>query len=152
LEIRESDERDLKDIEELERESFSDPWSEKSLRPSFGTKILVGEVARDAEYTKDPGSKRIVGYAIIRTVADEAELLRICVAKDTRRNGYGRKILSSALELAKNDGAEKMFLEVRSANAPARGLYTSAGFEETGIRKNYYSDPVDDAVIMVKLQ
>lgn len=137
--IRASEEYDIKYIAGLERENFSDPWSEESLRTAYGMKMLVC----------DFGDNKISGYIIIRTVAGEAELLRICVAGDVRRGGIGRKLLEEGLRLAKEDGAEQMFLEVRSKNDPARGLYKKAGFEETGLRKNYYSDPQDDAVIMV---
>ncbi|MCR5828756.1 MAG: ribosomal protein S18-alanine N-acetyltransferase [Lachnospiraceae bacterium] len=140
---------------ELERECFSDPWSEDSITEMYGTKILVGveEAGTDEGIGVEPTERTvrgIVGYAVIRTVADEAELLRICVSKSARRNGFGRMLLSESLKTAKEDGAERVFLEVRSQNLPARSLYEKAGFEETGVRKNYYHDPTDDAVIMMR--
>jgi len=139
LEIRKAQENDIAEIAALERECFSDPWSEESLRDTAGTLTLVA--------TEGSG---VAGYIITRCVAGEAELFRICVKSEARRKGTGRLLLESGLEAARADGAEKMFLEVRSQNAPARALYTSAGFAEAGLRKGYYSDPVDDAVIMIK--
>lgn len=138
MEIRKAQENDIAEIAALERECFSDPWSEESLRDTVGTLTLI---ATDGS--------TVVGYIITRCVAGEAELFRICVKKEARRHGTGRLLLMRGIEAAREDGAGKMFLEVRSQNAPARALYSKAGFKEAGIRKNYYSDPQDDAVIMV---
>lgn len=139
LQIRESRENDIAEIAALEKECFTDPWSEESLRDAAGTRSFV---ATEGE--------SVVGYIITRCVAGEAELFRICVKSEARGKGTGRLLLKEGLEAAKADGAEKMFLEVRSRNVPARALYASAGFEEAGLRKGYYSDPEDDAVILVK--
>ena len=139
LEIRKAQENDIAEIAALERECFSDPWSVESLRDTAGTLTLI---ATD--------NSTVVGYIITRCVAGEAELFRICVKEEARRHGTGRLLLMRGIEAAREDGAGKMFLEVRSQNAPARALYASTGFMEAGLRKNYYSDPEDDAVIMVK--
>ncbi len=158
MEIRKAQEDDIAEIAALERENFSDPWSEDSLRSAYGMKILVdvsykeGLASGNAEMFGCPlknTTEKVDGYIIIRTVAGESELLRICVEKNARRGGIGGKLLTEGLKLAKEDGAEKMFLEVRSKNDPAKALYEKAGFKEVGVRKNYYSDPQDDAVIMV---
>ncbi len=138
MEIRKAQGNDIAEIAALERKCFSDPWSEESLRDTVGTLTLV---ATDGN--------TVVGYIITRCVAGEAELFRICVKEEARRHGTGRLLLMRGIEAAREDGAGKMFLEVRSQNAPARALYANAGFEEAGLRKNYYSDPEDDAVIMV---
>jgi len=151
LEIRKAQKNDIAEIAALEKECFSDPWSEESLGTSYGMKILVG-VSGNAEMFGCPlknTTKKVDGYIIIRTVTGESELLRICVEKNARRGGIGGKLLTEGLKLAKEDGAEKMFLEVRSKNDPARALYDKAGFKEAGVRKNYYSYPQDDAIIMV---
>lgn len=138
MEIRKAQGNDIAEIAALERECFSDPWSEESLHDTVGTLTLVAT----------EGST-VLGYIITRCVAGEAELFRICVKEEARRHGTGRLLLMRGIEAAREDGAGKMFLEVRSQNAPARALYSKAGFKEAGIRKNYYSDPQDDAVIMV---
>lgn len=138
MEIRKAQGNDIAEIAALERECFSDPWSEESLRDTVGTLTLVAT----------EGST-VLGYIITRCVAGEAELFRICVKEEARRHGTGRLLLMRGIEAAREDGAGEMFLEVRSQNTPARALYSKAGFKEAGIRKNYYSDPQDDAVIMV---
>lgn len=138
MEIRRAQENDIPGIAALERECFSDPWSEKSLKETPGTMMLV---ATDNEC--------ITGYIITRCVAGEAELFRICVKGEARRKGTGQMLLESGIEAAKAEGAKRLFLEVRSKNAPARGLYIKAGFKETGLRRDYYTDPQDDAVIMM---
>ena len=139
MEIRKAQENDITEIAALEGECFSDPWSEESLRDTAGALTLI---ATDGS--------AVVGYIVTRCVAGEAELFRICVKGEARRHGTGRLLLESGLEAAAAGGAEKMFLEVRSQNVSARALYAKVGFKEAGLRKNYYTDPQDDAVIMVK--
>lgn len=139
LEIRKAREVDISGIAALERECFSDPWSEESLCDTFGILTLI---ATD-------GSS-LLGYIVTRCLAGEAELFRICVKSEARRQGIGRLLLERGLEAAAADGAEKMFLEVRSHNSPARALYAGVGFKEAGLRKNYYSEPEDDAIIMLR--
>ncbi|MCR5432601.1 MAG: ribosomal protein S18-alanine N-acetyltransferase [Lachnospiraceae bacterium] len=142
MKIRRYREKDIKTLAALEKDNFSDPWSEDSLRNSYGTDILVA--------FDEPDDEDVAGYIIIRTVADESELLRICVSTALRKHGIGWRLISEGINLAKDDGATKMFLEVRSQNSPAIALYRKAGFRDEGLRKNYYSDPQDDAVIMVR--
>ncbi|AXK39662.1 ribosomal protein S18-alanine N-acetyltransferase [Crenobacter cavernae] len=79
-----------------------------------------------------------VGVAVWMLVIDEAELLNIAVARLYQGRGLGRRLLQSVLADARAAGARRLFLEVREGNAPARALYRSLGFVETGLRKNYY--------------
>lgn len=80
-------------------------------------------------------------------VADEFEIDNVAVAADWRKSGIGSKLLSAAIEIARQNGANQAFLEARSSNRPACLLYEKIGFVATGRRKNYYRDPVDDALI-----
>ena len=93
--------------------------------------------------------ENIAGYGVLRVLAPEAEIEDICVSEDMRQLGIGRSLLQHMISLAKEKEAETVFLEVRSQNTAARKLYEKTGFTESYIRKAYYRDPVDDAVIMM---
>ncbi len=81
---------------------------------------------------------RIVGYFVVMIVVDEAELLEIAVDSDVQGRGYGKTLLKAAAAAARAQACRCMHLEVRASNARARKMYVSAGFCETGLRKNYY--------------
>ena len=91
----------------------------------------------------------VVGYILGTKIPPEGEIYRIAVREDKRQRGIGYRLLSYGLKTEMGHGVETVFLEVRSQNAPARALYRAYGFKEIGIRKNYYQNPADDAVIMV---
>jgi len=78
------------------------------------------------------------GFALWRTAADEAELLTIAVQADRRRHGIGRRLVDAVVEQARHGGAQSLYLEVGADNAPARSLYSQAGFVEVGRRPDYY--------------
>lgn len=121
----------------IERECFSEPWSEKMLTESYDS----GQYVFVSVY--DGGTA--AGYACGSISFDEGEIQRICVLPGYRRRGYGYRLmneLESAMSVA---GCKTVFLEVRSRNEAAIALYEKIGFEKTGLRKNYYGD--DDAVI-----
>lgn len=90
------------------------------------------------------------GIAAVMHVLDESELLEIAVQPAMQGRGYGKALLAQAIALARRNGAERMFLEVRESNARARKMYTSFGFEETGRRRNYYptENGREDAILM----
>lgn len=128
---------DTKKIAQMEKEYFSDAWSEK---------IIADEVAKERVIViKD--KENIVDYCIFMIAADEGEILRIAVDNKQRKKGYGKKLLSFAIDEIKRQGVISVFLEVRAANSAARALYSSVGFEEIGKRKNYYNNPKEDAII-----
>lgn len=93
-------------------------------------------------------SGAIVGMAAARIVAGEAELFNIAVALEHRRTGVGRNILDTAIAEARRGGAERLFLEVRSSNSGARAFYTALGFSQVALRRNYYQDPAEDALVL----
>ena len=92
-------------------------------------------------------SAEILGYGLLRCF-DDAEVIRIAVSETSRRQGIGRRLLAEMIAHAKACGAAGIFLEVRSGNAAAVGLYREAGFTEEGIRRGYYHNPPEDALIM----
>lgn len=97
---------------------------------------------------KDTHTDTVVGFAGIMIVADEAELLNIAVSSNYRRYGIAKRLLEHLFTLARQQGAYRMLLEVRKSNEGARALYEQMGFSKLGIRKNYYSGPTEDAIIM----
>lgn len=130
----------------LERICFpSDFWSEISFYEALRTPAASIYAAYNKELTK------IVAYGVIYSAADEGDLANIAVIPEMRKRGLGRSLLDSMCRITAESGVLRLFLEVRQSNEPAISLYTSAGFEPVGKRKNYYVRPVEDAVIMQKL-
>lgn len=128
---------DVKAVAALESEIFPDAWSEKTLKQMSETcKILVCKMHGE-----------ICGYCVFSVAADEGEILRIAVREELRGEKIGYVILKRALEKMRTCGARRAYLEVREGNIPAISLYTRAGFEKIGIRKNYYSDNGENALI-----
>jgi ribosomal-protein-alanine N-acetyltransferase len=115
-------------------------WCEAAYREAESNGSIGWAVQRDQE---------ISGFILVRTVADEMEILNFAVDPEARRQRIGSGLLSRAIEEARQVGVEQIHLEVRESNAGARRFYLSAGFTEHGRRKNYYSQPVEDAVLMV---
>jgi ribosomal-protein-alanine N-acetyltransferase len=91
----------------------------------------------------------VIAYVLGRIIPPEGEIYRVAVKKEKRQRGIGYRLLSFALKTERGRGLETTFLEVRSKNIAARRLYTAHGFKEISIRKNYYKNPDDDAVIML---
>ncbi|PWE18330.1 ribosomal-protein-alanine acetyltransferase [Marinicauda salina] len=125
----------------LHASSFDRPWSETEMRDLLAS---PGVSAVTVGAAGDPA-----GMALVRAVADEAELLTICIRPGKRSGGLGRSLLAAAETLAREAGAARLFLEVSAANAAALGLYAAAGYETTGRRPAYYADG-SDAVLMDK--
>ncbi|MCW3481431.1 ribosomal protein S18-alanine N-acetyltransferase [Neisseriaceae bacterium JH1-16] len=120
---------DLSLMAALEARSTAHPWSEGQYRGSFesGHQLLIAQNGAD-----------IVGLAVIMLVLDEAHLLNIVIDQDWQGQGLGRRLLGQLMQRERQQGALRMFLEVRESNTIARALYESIGFSECGIRKHYY--------------
>ncbi|MDK2968236.1 MULTISPECIES: ribosomal protein S18-alanine N-acetyltransferase [Lacrimispora] len=127
-------------ILEIEQLCFMDPWSERmienSLKSGLDTWLLLTE-------------EGAAGYCVFRIVADECELLRIAVRPEYRGRGLSKKLMDQLVFYSRQKDVKSIFLEVRESNERARNLYRSYGFTEEGIRKHYYLNPCEDAVIMV---
>ena len=142
MEIRRAKPEDAAKIAEMEKQYFSDPWQQKDIFSYICSDTGMCFTALD-----DSG---VVGYLIGTKIPPEGEIYRIAVREDRRQRGIGYRLLSDALKTETGSGVETVFLEVRSQNQPARALYKAYGFKEIGIRKNYYQNPQDDAIIRVK--
>ncbi len=141
MEIRRSRPDDVTAITEMELNIFQDPWSEKDI---FSYICTEGGMCFTALENGEP-----IAYIIGRKIPPEGEIYRIAVREDKRNRGIGYRLLSCALKTERGFGVETVFLEVRSKNAPAIALYKAYGFKDMGIRKSYYQNPSDDAVVMV---
>ena len=132
---------DTEVIARMEEENFTDNWSKNSVDAYIKKECVATLKFRET----------LIGYSIFMMAADEGEILRIAVDKKYRRAGLGKKLLSEVICQMKKNGCAEIFLEVRSSNVSAIALYKSIGFEEIGIRKGYYRDNGEDAILF-KLQ
>ncbi len=138
--VREMTGSDLDSVIQIERASFSTPWSPASFR----TLLDRG----DASLWVATVDAVIVGYAIVWYVADEAELGNLAVDPAWRGRGLGRHLLDWALDESRLRGTARIFLEVRVSNQIALELYEQRGFVQVGLRRRYYRTPVEDARVM----
>ena len=126
----------------LEKECFSVPWSRKS---------ISDELTNDtAHFFVAEQTGNVIGYIGTNIVADECYITNVAVTESERRKGVARLLLKKGEETAKEHGCRFITLEVRRSNKAAISLYSSQGYKECGIRKNYYTDPAEDAIIMTK--
>jgi ribosomal-protein-alanine N-acetyltransferase len=141
---------DLPELLALEGSSFSNPWTAEHFRQELGRpergRVLVMRTADRSA----PQGRRIVAYVVFQTVADELHVLNLAVRGDLRRRGLGRRLLRLVSELGLRRGAEVVWLEVRRGNRAGIGLYQAEGFEQTGLRRGYYANPDEDAVVLRK--
>ncbi len=130
----------LEKVDEIERASFTSPLSIDSIKGYLESKNVYLFVDSDS----------LFGFLLLSIVAEEAEVLNIAVSPEKRGEGIGRKLLKEGFDFARSKGCTEIFLEVRQSNSSAITLYLSELFEETGRRKNYYSNPKEDAILMKK--
>jgi ribosomal-protein-alanine N-acetyltransferase len=131
---------DVPAIAAMERELFSLGADEQTLRRLAADPDVVFLAAKEGE--------TLAGYASARCVPDEAFLYDLAVREDCRRTGVGRRLLRELASRTRERGCLWLRLEVRAGNTAARALYGSEGFQVDGVRKNYYSAPAEDAVLM----
>lgn len=133
---------DIPDVAAMERLCYSDPWPASSFTALPANERVCFIVARDVH------NQRLLGFAIAWHVLNEGELANLAVAPESRRRGIGTALLEAVTTDALGRGTSELYLEVRESNAAARQMYTSAGFEQVGRRKQYYRQPVEDALIL----
>lgn len=133
----------IEDILTVEHLSFSVPWS----RQSFIDEIQQNKYAR---YFVAICDGKVVGYAGMWVVCDEGHITNIAVHPDYRKTGIGSKLMEALIKAAEAEGAAELTLEVRKGNFEALVLYQKYGFMTEGVRKGYYSDNNEDALIMWK--
>lgn len=143
MEIRAASEIDLPHIAALHARCFSDAWDARE----FHDLLATGNV-----FCLVSGEDEPQGFILIRTAADEAEILSLGVAPEERRKHIARRLVVAAAERALEGGARRLFLEVNVNNSAASALYRKLGFEEIGRRKGYYPEGggAEDALILAR--
>jgi ribosomal-protein-alanine N-acetyltransferase len=135
--------RDLEAVLDIERRSFSNPWSAElflqELRLPFSRVVLV--------WVGGPRGRSLVGYICRWITAGELHILNVAVHPEWRRRGIARRLVEVSLSEARRVGVGRAFLEVRRHNVAALTLYLELGFREAGVRRNYYG-PGEDALVM----
>ena len=140
-EVKGLEETDLPRIADLELAIFPDAWSLPALQESLRQKSRTwfGGIWLEGV---------LIGYVIFYYVLDEGEIARIAVDPAYRRKGAAARLLHAAEDFCEEKGIDRLMLEVRKSNVPAISFYREYGFAEDGIRKNYYKNPLEDAVLM----
>ena len=137
--IREMTEEDIKEIAELEKECFSEPWSENSLRDELANETARFYVLRDSE--------KLLGYIGANNICNEVYITNVAVNSKCRGKGYGEILVKHLIKQSEAERAFFITLEVRKSNENAIKLYEKCGFKLIGERKNFYSKPTEDALI-----
>jgi ribosomal-protein-alanine N-acetyltransferase len=139
---------DVDALASLERRCYTHPWSVRGFRRQRrGGRAGAGRAMR----ARGRGPERgILGYCVIETAADELHVHNLAVRPEYRGGGLGRRLLAIALTIGERRGARVALLEVRESNRPAIELYHSMGFVSVAVRRNYYSQPSEDALVLRK--
>jgi ribosomal-protein-alanine N-acetyltransferase len=142
LELRKLELRDLTAIERIERESYPTPWSRS---------MFAGELAKPSSFSLgafDPETEALVGYLVISRYVDAWHVMNLAVTESYRRRGVARTLLDRLFEVTAADERRGYTLEVRVSNQGAIKLYEGMGFVARGVRRGYYTDNREDALIM----
>jgi len=135
-------EQHLDAVLDIEENSFSHPWSRVSFEDELKKENSYVFVALEDE--------KVIGYCVMNVVLDEGNLLDIAVDKNHRRSGVAKELFYKLFEVASEQKLSFITLEVRVSNEGAIKLYDALGFTQVAVRKNYYSKPSEDAVLMTK--
>ena len=140
IDVHKISENDIEAVAALEAEIFSDAWSEKSIKETYEQKnaTILGAFKEDT----------LIGYVIFYYVLDEGEIARIAVSTSHRRQGVADKIFAGLLQFCAEKEIARVLLDVRESNEAAIAFYRKCGFTEDGIRKNFYDNPKENALLM----
>lgn len=130
-------------VAQLEALCFSDPWSESSVASELKNPLALWLVAEE--------DGQVAGYIGSQTVPPESDVMNVAVSPEFRRRGIAEAMVLALCKELRNAGNETLTLEVRATNVPAIGLYEKLGFSQIGLRKNYYRNPKEDALILRKM-
>lgn len=140
--IRKMTEEDLDRVMTIEKEAFALPWSRES---------YLSEIKNNfASYLVCDVDGEVAGYGGIWVVFEQAHITNVAIGQDYRLRGLGKSLMLELEQVARQKKATHILLEVRPSNLPARTMYKNLGFEDISLRKAYYSDNSEDAVIMTK--
>lgn len=143
INIRPMQERDISEVESIERASFSSPWTSRLFYLEIKKKNF-------AHYWVLEFEERLVGYGGYWKIGDEAHLITFAIHPSYRRRGLGKILLSRILNDTRKKEVKKVTLEVRKSNHPAQALYEGFGFKRVAIRPHYYHDTGEDAFVYYK--
>ena len=130
-------------VAELEKLCFSDPWSINSVASELKNPLSLWLVAMEGE--------RLAGYIGSQSVLGESDMMNVAVHPDFRRRGIAEALVLELARALKEKGNHSLSLEVRQTNEPAKKLYEKLGFEQVGLRPNYYRNPREAALILKKV-
>lgn len=140
--IRHLEETDLNQVCKIESALFTDPWSRQGfldcLRLDYVINLVISE------------GGQIAGYGCLYLVLEEGNIMNIAIDTSFQGRGLGGRLLDALLDAGRARGTVTFFLEARRSNTPAVKLYTSRGFRQIAVRKNFYQKPVEDALVMKK--
>jgi ribosomal-protein-alanine N-acetyltransferase len=150
---------DLDEVIQIEQEAFTDAWFKELFEMELNHDayvVTVGHYANPADghpaiaHNQQPEqqSNVIAGYICAWQVLDECTITNIAVRADMKRNGIARFLFCELYKIMESREVRFFYLEVRASNAPAQALYAKLGFSQIGLRKAYYNNPVEDAVVM----
>jgi len=141
LELKPMKAENLPQVLEIEKLSYTNPWT----KASFLYEITENPLAT---YLVAVEGEKVIGYGGIWVVLDEAHITTLAVHPAYRRQGVGEVLLKALIEIARNHRVQNIILEVRVSNLPAQHLYEKIGFKPIGLRKKYYTRPEEDALVM----
>ena len=142
IKIEKMDESHVAPIAQLETLCFSDPWSETSIASELASRLSYWLVAVE--------DGQVLGYIGSQSVLGESDMMNVAVHPDHRRRGIAEMLVTALSHDLKERDNVCLTLEVRASNMPAIGLYEKLGFVQVGLRKNYYRNPREDALILRK--
>ena len=140
--VKEMKREHVAQVAELEKLCFADPWSENSIGSELDNFLALWLVVLEDD--------RVVGYIGSQTCGSETDMMNVAVHPDCRRRGIAEILVESLIRELSLRGSQSLTLEVRVSNEPAKHLYEKLGFCQVGLRKNYYRNPKEDALILRK--
>lgn len=138
--IRQMTFEDLPRVHQIDRDSFSAPWPAEAFAIELKNPKARCWVIQEAD--------QIIGFIVFWMIIDECHIATIAIDHAFRGKGYARELIQKTLQSSRSEGATHAYLEVRSSNEEAKSLYRSFGFDIVGIRKKYYKDNNEDALLL----
>ena len=142
IELKKMTQAHVPQIAALEKECFSDAWSERSIASELCNDLSLWLVALDGE--------TVAGYIGSQSVLGESDMMNVAVAPAYRRQGVGEQLVQALCRCLAERGNQTLTLEVRASNEPAKAMYEKLGFAQVGRRPRYYEKPREDALILRK--
>lgn len=142
IKIEKMKEEHLDELSQIEKETFSEPWSKESLRDELDNKNAYFIVAKQNE--------KVVAYVGLYNICSEGYITNIVVREDYRGNSIGSELMLNILKFAQDNKLKFLTLEVRKSNKLAVNFYNKFQFVSEGVRKNFYRRPREDAIIMTR--